>query len=167
MAVLIKRTDPTGETQGASATVQIRRARRTDFTGVMQLLATSAVPVPPPERATLRRFRNLVNDLGTDFYLALVDGALVGLVHVTYARQLSVAPLARLEQLLVVEPFRRRGIGRMLLRFGEQRARKRGCGAIVCEAAAAASGATHRFFEQAGFRPTGASWRQSLHAREP
>lgn len=106
---------------------QIRRGRRTDFSPVMQVLADSGIPVPPPDRATLKRFRNIVADLGADFYVAFVDDIIVALVHVSYARQLTHAQHARLDQLVVARQFRRRGIGTALLDFVQQRARKRGC----------------------------------------
>ncbi len=107
--------------------VRLRRARRTDFPAVMQLLASSGQPVPPPDRATLRRFRNLVVDLGADFYLAVVDDTVAGLIHITYARQLCAPPTARVEQLTVGPPFRRRGIGTRLFRLATQRAAQRRC----------------------------------------
>ncbi len=107
--------------------LRLRRARRTDFAAVMHLLAGSGQPVPPPDRATLRRFRNLVADLGADFYLALVDQTLAGLVHVTYARQLCAPPAARIEQLIVAPPFRHRGIGTRLFTFAARRAVQRDC----------------------------------------
>src|SRR6266852_7957695 len=112
--------------------IRIRRSRRTDFTAVMQVLAGSAVDLPPPDRATLRRFRNIVADLGADFYVASVDGTLAGLVHVTYARQLSALATARLEQLQVAVPFQGRGVGSALLAFAQQRARRRGCATFAC-----------------------------------
>jgi len=112
--------------------VHIRRGRRTDFTAVMRLLAASGVTVPVPDRATLRRFRQLVADLGGDFYLALVDDAVVGLVHVAYARQLAAPPSARLDQLVVAPTARRRGIASALLAFVEERAQRRGCSAFTC-----------------------------------
>jgi ribosomal protein S18 acetylase RimI-like enzyme len=112
--------------------VHIRRGRRTDFAAVMRLLAASGVAVPVPDRATLRRFRQLVADLGGDFYLALVDDAVVGLVHVTYARQLALPPSARLDQLVVAPNARRCGIGSALLAFVQQRANQRGCSAFSC-----------------------------------
>ncbi len=105
--------------------LHIRRARRTDFTNVMQLLATSGMPVPLPERATLHRFRNIVNDLGGDFYLAFRGEQLDGLVYATYRRRLTMGPLARIEQLVV-----RAGdeaSATALLAFILERARKRGC----------------------------------------
>jgi len=65
----------------------------------MEILASSDLPVPPPDRATLRRFRHVVADLGSDFYVATIDERLVGVVHATYARQIATYPLARIELL--------------------------------------------------------------------
>jgi GNAT superfamily N-acetyltransferase len=141
--------------------VRIRRSRRTDFTAVMQLLAASGTPVPPPDRATLRRFRNLVADLGADFYLASVDGALAGLVHVTYARQLAAFPAARVEQLVVAPSFRRRGIGSTLLRFAQQRARQHGCAALSSTPLDGTS-AARQFLEHGGLTAQGTCFVQGL-----
>ena len=133
--------------------LHIRRGRRTDFTAVMGLLAASGLPIPPPDRATLRRFRHIVADLGADFYLALVDGDLAGLVHVTYARELTMGQRAGLDQLLVAKAFRRRGIGTALLDFAQRRAQGRGCSALCCALPSAA--AAHHFLEKAGLQPGG------------
>src|SRR5262249_30860791 len=81
--------------------IRHRRGRRTDFVEIAGILAASEVPAPVPDRATLRRFRRIVSDLGADFYVALLDERLVGFVHVTYARQLAEAPRARVEALVV------------------------------------------------------------------
>jgi GNAT superfamily N-acetyltransferase len=140
--------------------VRIRRGRRTDFTAVMRLLAASGTAVPPPERITLRRFRHLVNDLGADFYLALVDGQLAGLVHVTYARQLAAAPAARIERLLVTATLRRGGIGTTLLRFAQQRARRRGCGTLSC--VQPDPSVARQFLEKGGLTAAGAVYTQAV-----
>lgn len=134
--------------------LHIRRCRRTDFVDVMRLLAAGGAPAAVPDRGTLRRFRGIVNDLGGDFYLALVDGVLAGLVHVTYARQLATAPCARLERLVVGEPFRRRGIGMALLHFVKDRAIRRGCGTLSCSGPSGDTPA-RALLESAGLRPEG------------
>jgi N-acetylglutamate synthase-like GNAT family acetyltransferase len=134
--------------------MRIRRGRRTDFTGVMQLLATSGVALPPPDRATLRRFRNIVADLGADFYIAAIDGTLAGLVHVTYARRLAARPQAQLDQLVVADAVRRRGIGSALLAVAQERARRRGCAQLSC-ALAAADAPAREFLRKAGLQPVG------------
>jgi len=138
----------------SDARIHIRRTRRTDFSAVMNLLAASSLPVPPPDRATLRRFRALVTDLGTDFYLALLDGTLAGLVHVSYARQLALPPIARLDQLLVAEALRRRGIGSALLSFAQRRARRRGCASMGCLLPPNAT-AAHGLLRKAGLQSVG------------
>jgi GNAT superfamily N-acetyltransferase len=141
--------------------VHIRRSRRTDFTAVMGVLAAGGAAVPAPDRATLRRFRQLVADLGGDFYLALVDDVVVGLVHVTYARQLAAPPSALLDQLVVVPAYRRRGIGSALLAFVERRTRQRGCdtfGMVVPHTDSAACA----FLETGGLAARGATFVKPL-----
>jgi len=136
--------------------VQIRRARRTDFTAVMGVLAASGVALPAPDRATLRRFRQLVADLGGDFYVASVDGVVVGLVHVTYARQLAGPPSAWLDHVVVAPTFRRRGIGAALLAFIEKRVCRRGCVALALVVPDRADDiAARRFLQMGGFTAMG------------
>jgi GNAT superfamily N-acetyltransferase len=156
-----------GDTPSRAVATSIRRARRSDFTAVMRLLATTGVPVPPPDRRTLRRFRYIVDDLGADLYVALVDGTLAGLVHLTYARQLTKGPWARLE-LLVVEPcLRRRGIGRGLLRFALQRATKHACSGVGwCLPPEASVGAT-QLLAEAGFVARGSGYELSAADAAP
>jgi GNAT superfamily N-acetyltransferase len=135
--------------------LHIRRCKRTDFIEVMRLLAAGEAPAALPDRGTLRRFRAIVNDLGGDFYLALTGGAVAGLVHITYVRQLAEAPGARIERLIVGGPFRRRRIGAALLEFATQRAIRRGCGTLTCLVPSGDNAAACAMFEKAGLRPQG------------
>lgn len=143
--------------------VQIRRGRRTDFTAVMRLLAASGIPMPPPDRAAVRRFRNLVADLGADFYLAWIEGTLAGLVHMTYTRQLTMPSRAQLDHLVVADAFRGRGIGSALLAFAQRRAQRRGC--IVCSCMLPTTAASVQpFLERAGFQAAGYHFSLALAA---
>jgi GNAT superfamily N-acetyltransferase len=135
--------------------IRIRRGRRTDFAAVLAVLAGPDTLVPPPDRRTLHRFRQLVADLGCDFYLATIDERVVGVVHVTYARQLAAAPLATLATLAVAESSRGRGVGTALLRFVTARARKRGCGNLRCALAEEPAPAAAALLQRAGARPRG------------
>lgn len=118
----------------------------------MRVLAESGRPVPPADRATLRRVRHVVADLGTDLYVAEMDAQLAGLVHVTYARQLAAPACARLELLLVRPVVRRRGVGTALLALAMRRAERRGCARMEC--ACPDVGAAD-FFARQGWRATG------------
>jgi N-acetylglutamate synthase-like GNAT family acetyltransferase len=111
--------------------IRIRRGRRTDFAAVMALLAGAGSAIAADRRA-LHRFRQLVADLGADFYLATIDERIAGVAHITYARQLASAPIATLATLVVGEESRRRGVGTALLRFALERARRRACGTLRC-----------------------------------
>lgn len=137
---------------------RIRRARRTDFVAVMEILSSCHLAVPPPDRATLRRFRNLVADLGSDLYVATVDERLVGVVHTTYARQVATYPFARLELLAVVPDARCQGIGTGLARHAEARARQRDCVRIGCDLShlpAMAITENTAFFSKSGWTAAG------------
>lgn len=93
----------------------------------------SDLPMPPPDRATLRRFRRVVADLGNDLYVATIDERLIGAVHCTYARQISTNPLARMELLAVSPHARRQGVGTALVRHLEGRARQHACARVACD----------------------------------
>jgi len=119
--------------------------------GVMELLAASGVSVPPADRATLRRFRRVVADLGADLYIAVIDEKIVGIVHATYARQLTTTARAHIEALLVAPAVRRMGIGSSLQAFIIERARRRGCDTLVCAPVATANEAA-RFLAALGWK---------------
>lgn len=133
--------------------LHVRRARRTDFTAVMRLLVEAGIPAPSPDRTSLRRFRQIVADLGGDFYLAVRDEDVVGLVHLTYTRQLAAPPRAQLDQLVVAPQARRSGVGRALLELACARARKRGCVALC--GVAAADDAAQQMVHALGVQPIG------------
>ncbi len=141
----------------SAASPSIRRGRRTDFTATMALLAACEVPVPPPDRATLHRFRNIVADLGSDFYVALDGSRLVGLVHVTYHRRLTTAARARIDILCVHPEFRRHGLGGALLGFARKRAAKRGC-ALLAGDTDPQDRESIRLFESQGLRQAAQTW---------
>jgi GNAT superfamily N-acetyltransferase len=147
----------------AAVRLHLRRCRRTDFVEVMRLLSNDASPAPIPDRRTLRRFRGIVNDLGGDLYVALVDDRLVGLVHVTYTRQLTLTPRAQLDRLIVDPEHRSHGVGSALFELALRRAIGRGCGTLQCSAPPA-EGPAARFLTRVGMRPEGRMFVTELNA---
>jgi GNAT superfamily N-acetyltransferase len=141
--------------------IRHRRVRRTDFAAVMGVLGASGLPVPPPDRALLRRFRRLASDLGSDFYVALVGERVVGFVHLTYARQLTQAMKGRVEALVVAPEARRDGVGTSLATLARRRARRRGCSDLRCTADLQAEG-IRPFLTRNGWRAEGDEFRVDL-----
>jgi GNAT superfamily N-acetyltransferase len=138
-----------------------RRGRRTDLFAVLSILAASELPTPAPDRATLRRFRRLIADLGSDFYVALLDERLVGFIHVTYARQLADTAHARVEALAVVPEARGRGVGSSLAVLARRRAERRGCHDLSYSATASTLRAG-AFLTRQGWRSDGEVFRLAL-----
>ena len=134
--------------------ISYRRARRTDFTAIVQVLGASGLPTPAPDRPTLRRFRRLIADLGTDLYIAEASGRLVGFVHLTYVRDITVGTRARMEALVVSPDVRRRGIGSSLTLLARRRGRRRGCHELLCSAAPSIV-AVREFLAHDGWQPSG------------
>jgi GNAT superfamily N-acetyltransferase len=131
--------------------VQHRRVRRADFDSVRALLAESGLPSPTAERSDRHRFRRLMSDLGADLYLAERGLSALGIVHITYVRRLAAPAAARIELLLVSPPARLQGIGRGLVAFAVERARRRGCAVLRCRVGPGAE-AARLFFGRTGWR---------------
>lgn len=147
-----------------SRPVRPRRARRSDFDAIWTLLAESGVTASgEPDRATLRRFRRLIADLGSDLYVAEVDGRPLGIVHTTYVRRLVGPPEARLELLVVAAEARRSGVAGALAAFAAARARRRGCTMVRC--APPLSGDAAAVLERLGWRRAGDVFEFDLEER--
>jgi len=101
----------------------LRRARRGDFDAICQVAADCGAPAPPRERSVLKRFRNLVADLGADLYVATKRERPVGFVHVAYDRDLLLGQRATILALLGDSP---ETVG-SLLALASKRAAGRGC----------------------------------------
>lgn len=139
--------------------IRHRRCRRTDFAEVARLLSDAGLPAPVPDRATLRRFRRMVGDLGSDLYVAVRDERVVGFVHVSYARRIALGGTARVELLVVAPAERRSGVGSSLVELIRQRARRRGCIDVRC---AVSAGASHEFLTGQGWQVVGDELRGDL-----
>lgn len=113
-----------------TAPVRHRRSRRTDLDSIRGILSASGLPAPDSDRAALRRFRRIVADLGSDLYVAVADEQVIGVVHITYSRQLGGPPHGCLALLAVRPDARRHGIGTNLAALAAARARRRGCSVV-------------------------------------
>lgn len=137
--------------------LEIRRGRRQDFAAVMRLLAPGALEAP--DRRTLRRFRHIAADLGADLYVATLGGKVVGVIHVSYARQLTGGQRARIEALGADAEYARHDIRQHLVDLALGRARKRECASVCCVPAGREAGSA---VEHAGLRQHATEYCRSL-----
>ncbi len=139
----------------ASATRQtltsplIRPGRASDADGLSQLLAVLGYPCTPEEAR--ERLLQVSHDPDQHLCVAEAQGELLGLLcyDLMYFLPLG-APTCRITALSVSEGARRRGIGRMLLREAEARAREAGAVRIELTSASHRSEA-HAFYRACGY----------------
>jgi ribosomal protein S18 acetylase RimI-like enzyme len=122
----------------APAGVELRPAGRDDLDAVLSLLAErETVPAPDIQPETARaRWDQIIGSVDASPYLAIADGATVGLLLLTFRRRLNFATWeAWVTELVVAPEFRRRGVGRALLRVAIEEWRLRGAHRISVELA--------------------------------
>jgi len=136
--------------------LRIRRGRRQDFAAVMRLLMPEEGEA---DRRTLRRFRHIVADLGADLYVAELAGKVVGVIHASYARQLTGAQRARVEGLAADPDCRQHAVEQRLLEFIVARARGRACADVSC---VPTSDDTAAIVRAAGLDPVGTRYSRPL-----
>ena len=133
-------------------TVKIRRGKRTDFPALTALLNSQA----PHEtnKGQVRHWRRLASDPSLDFYIAEQEGTIRGMVLVCYIRELSRPGWQAI--LDVVAPVSAEcSVGRALLDFVKQRARKRGCQRLLVYEIEHERDERGAFLAQAGFHRVG------------
>jgi GNAT superfamily N-acetyltransferase len=134
--------------------VHIRRGRRTDYAALAALCSWPRDDQRPAR--SLRLFRRTVSDLAYDLYVADHRGEAVGVVAVSYVRELGLGgQRATLEELLVHPERRGVGIGRRLLEFAVHRARRRGARRFEARPADETAG---RFLGHVGLKPSGSRY---------
>ena len=132
----------------ATDTLLIRPATAQDAAGVATLLGVLGYPCDRAEAAN--RLRALAEEADQEILVADRHGELVGLVALDVRYYLPLGALTcRITALAVAPDDTRRGIGRMLLREAEQRARQAGAARIEL------TSAEHRLDAHAFYRACG------------
>jgi ribosomal protein S18 acetylase RimI-like enzyme len=136
-------------TRPALTSPLIRPGRASDADGLSQLLAVLGYPCTPEEAR--ERIRQVAGDPDQHLCVAEAQGELLGLLcfDLMYFLPLG-APTCRITALSVSESARRRGIGRMLLREAEARAREAGAVRIELTSASHRNEA-HAFYRACGY----------------
>ena len=133
-------------------TVKIRRGKRTDFPALTALVNAQAPCAAAKEQ--IRHWRRLAGDPRLDFYIAEQEGTIRGVVLICYIRELGRPGWQAILD-VVAPPPAEDVVGRALLDFVKERARRRGCQRLlVCEIAPGRDGRCVPL-AQAGFRRVG------------
>jgi ribosomal protein S18 acetylase RimI-like enzyme len=138
------RSDATGTTS-----LLVRPATAQDAAGVATLLGVLGYPCDRAEAAL--RLRALKEEPDQEILVADRHGCLVGLLALDLMYYLPLgARTCRITSLVVSEGEQRRGVGRMLLREAEHRARQAGAARIELTSATHRTEA-HAFYRACGF----------------
>ena len=130
----------------------LRPMRQEDAAPVARLSGQLGYPAKQAEIEA--RFRRLAEDPDTAVFVAHDgDDAVVGWLQVAAPRDLVSGAYAEVRALIVDEPSRGRGIGRILLAAAEEWASRRGCETIRVRSNTMRHRARH-FYEREGYQVT-------------
>lgn len=146
--------------------IEIRKATADDYAAVCELLHeidtyhwTNVPQIFQPNSGPVREreyYLSRLTDESVGFFLSVADGQAAGLVHL-FVREAPPLPIlvprffAVVECLVVKKTFQRRGIGRMLMEYGQAWAKTKGATAIELNVYAFNSTAIE-LYEALGYR---------------
>src|SRR4051812_1787412 len=138
--------------------ITIRQATLEDLPEIIRLIADDYLGKQresfelPIKSAYLDAFREIDVDPNNELVVAEIDGAIVGTMQLTFTPSLSFQGGRRstVESVRVDDEFRGRGIGREMMLWAIDRARKRGCISMQLTSHNTRQRA-HDFYERLGF----------------
>ena len=133
----------------------LRLARREDLTAIMALLADDPFSVGREggaDEAVAAAFDEIARDPGSQVYVVVLDGRLIGCAQLTVIPGLARRALKRglIEAVRIASDLRGRGHGRWFIRELVERARAAGCGVVQLTSDKKRLDA-HRFYRDLGF----------------
>ena len=142
--------------------MNIRDCLESDFDMVLPLLR-QLWPDTMIEMETQRRvFARALREPGIRYICAEDGGVIVGFLSLTSRESLyRQGRLAYLDEIVVEEGHRSRGVGAALLKQAEELAREAGCNLLELDSAFHRADA-HRFYEREGYAKTGFTFEKTL-----
>ena len=139
--------------------LKFRHATREDLPEIVRMLADDFLgaarerdETPLPE-SYIKAFEEIEADKNNELIIAETDGEIVGTLQITFTPSISFqgGKRATVESVRVDGKFRGRGIGKELMLWAIERARKENCIAVQLTTNAERADA-HRFYENLGFK---------------
>jgi len=135
---------------GSDPSVVVRPARAGDAKRIALLSHELGYPSTADEvRRRLRRIRQ--DDRHAVYAAQLPGGEIVGWVHLFLHETVETEPRAEVGGLVIDEAFRRRGLGRLLMRCAEEWALGKGCRLVSLRSNVVRKEA-HLFYKRLGYR---------------
>lgn len=133
---------------GATQTT-IREMTHDDLDAVLPLMDQLGYDVPPEELA--RRFAAVTGSGDHKLLVAVVNGRIVGFLHVFARSALEKPPEAMVQSMAVDKAIRRGGIGRLLLTHAETWAAEKGFASVSLHSQLKRDDA-HAFYQAQGYK---------------
>jgi predicted N-acetyltransferase YhbS len=127
----------------------IRVAEASDAQDIAQLTVQLGYDVTASSVA--ERLSRILSRLDQHFLVAEVDGHLIGWLHASISEYVESGAFVVIGGLVVDSVHRRNGIGRALMKHGEEWARTQGCPVVRLWSSAARTD-SHQFYERLGYR---------------
>lgn len=150
-------------------TAEFREATIDDLPHIVRMLADDFLGSqreqyedPLPE-SYVAAFREIEADPNNHLIVAIEDGAVIGTLQLTFTPSISFrgGKRATVESVRIDERLRGQGIGRELMLWTIERARREGCIALQLTTHAERADA-HRFYEKLGFKKSHLGMKLSL-----
>jgi GNAT superfamily N-acetyltransferase len=138
-------------------TVRIREATRADLPGLVAMYAELSLDEPREDPAALHRYEAAFDAIaalaGHHVLVAEEDGTLLGSATVIVEPNLTykATPFALIENVVVTEAARGRGVGAAIITAAVEIAREAGCYKVTLTSNKR-RGDAHRFYERLGFQ---------------
>ena len=139
--------------------LKFRQATREDLPEIVRMLADDFLgatreryETPLPE-SYIKAFEEIAEDKNNELIVAETDGEIVGTLQITFTPSISFqgGKRATVESVRVDEKYRGRGIGKDLMLWAIERAKREGCHILQLTTNSERAEA-HRFYENLGFK---------------
>jgi GNAT superfamily N-acetyltransferase len=139
--------------------ILIRRAKESDLRAIEKLLEDLINAMDDTEGidtgTALENCERLLNDAGSHFLVAAREGTPVGFINFTVRQTiLHQGPSALIDELVVAEEYRGKGVGRQLVQAAIEKCRRLGCSEVEVSTEKTNLNA-REFYKQCGFEERG------------
>jgi GNAT superfamily N-acetyltransferase len=139
--------------------ILIRRAKESDLRAIEKLLEDLINAMDDTEGidtgTALENCERLLNDAGSHFLVAAREGTPVGFINFTVRQTiLHQGPSALIDELVVAEEYRGKGVGRQLVQAAIEKCRRLGCSEVEVSTEKTNLKA-RKFYKQYGFEEIG------------